>query len=173
MFRPTAFCRNFTIVRPPRTADLQLSDPEPFPDQGRPLPIFAIPKEFPGIDLNVEGQRLLGMDLAPIVADCPFPRAATPPWRYHADNDWFSWGDVVVLHALIRNFRPARILEVGSGFSSAVILDTVEHYMGSTTHCTFIEPYPDRLRSLLRARRSATLQGDRRPSSYGRPWSVP
>ena len=112
--------------------------------------IFAIPKEFPGIDLNVAGQRALGMELAPFVADCPFPETATPPWRYRGDNDWFSWGDAVVLYALIRSFRPARILEVGSGFSSAVILDTVEHHLGDTTHCTFIEPYPDRLRSLLR-----------------------
>lgn len=112
--------------------------------------IFAIPKEFPGIDLNVAGQRTLGMELAPFVADCPFPVTATPPWRYHVDNDWFSWGDAVVLYALIRSSRPARILEVGSGFSSAVILDTVEHHLGDTTHCTFIEPYPDRLRSLLR-----------------------
>ena len=112
--------------------------------------IFAIPKEFPGIDLNVAGQRTLGMELAPFVADCPFPMTATPPWRYHGDNDWFSWGDAVVLYALVRSSRPARILEVGSGFSSAVILDTVEHHLGDTTHCTFIEPYPDRLRSLLR-----------------------
>ena len=90
------------------------------------------------------------MELAPFVADCPLPVTATPPWRYHGDNGWFSWGDAVVLYALIRSSRPARILEVGSGFSSAVILDTVEHHLGDTTHCTFIEPYPDRLRSLLR-----------------------
>ena len=31
-----------------------------------------------------------------------------------------------------------------------MILDTVEHYLGGATRCTFIEPYPDRLRSLLR-----------------------
>jgi Methyltransferase domain len=112
--------------------------------------IFALPEEIPGIPLNGAGQRALGAELAPLVAECPFPTAATPPWRYYGGNDFFSWGDSLVLHALIRHFRPARILEVGSGFSSAVILDTVEHYLGNATRCTFIEPYPDRLRSLLR-----------------------
>jgi hypothetical protein len=112
--------------------------------------IFAIPEELPGIPLNAAGQRALGAELAPFVAECPFPTTPTPPWRYYGGNDFFSWGDSLVLHAPIRHSRPARILEVGSGFSSAVILDTVEHYLGGATRCTFIEPYPERLRSLLR-----------------------
>jgi Methyltransferase domain len=112
--------------------------------------IFALPEEIPGIPLNAEAQRALGAELAPFVAECPFPATLTPPWRYYGENDFFTWGDSLVLHALIRHFRPARILEVGSGFSSAVILDTVEHYLGDATRCTFVEPFPDRLRSLLR-----------------------
>ena len=84
------------------------------------------------------------------MAECPFPETPTPPWRYYGGNDFFSWGDSLVLHALIRHYRPSRILEVGSGFSSAAILDTVEQYLGDATRCTFVEPYPERLRSLLR-----------------------
>ena len=112
--------------------------------------IFALPEELPGIPLNAAGQRALGAELAPFVAECPFPETLTPPWRYYGGNGFFSWGDSLVLHALIRHYRPSRILEVGSGFSSAVILDTVEHYLGDATRCTFVEPYPERLRSLLR-----------------------
>ncbi len=43
---------------------------------------------------------------------------------------------------------------MGSGFSSAVMLDTLDAMMKETGHrasCTFIEPYPDRLRALLKA----------------------
>jgi predicted O-methyltransferase YrrM len=111
--------------------------------------IFAIPEEILGIDLNGFGQRAIGMELAPFVASCPFPDEALPPWRYCGENDWFPWGDGVVLNALIRKFQPSRILEVGSGFSSAAILDTIEHDLPAT-RCTFIEPNPERLRSLLR-----------------------
>ena len=39
---------------------------------------------------------------------------------------------------------------MGSGLSSAVILDTVERYSQQQTECTFIEPYPDRLMSILK-----------------------
>jgi Methyltransferase domain len=112
--------------------------------------IFNIPKEIPGVDLNIAGQRALGMKIAPLVADCPFPQTKTPPWRYFGANNWFSWGDAVVLHALLRHNRPARVVEVGSGYSSAVILDTVEHYLSGSCHCTFVEPHPERLQSLLR-----------------------
>ena len=36
--------------------------------------IFALPEELPGIPLNAAGQRALGAELAPFVAECPFPR---------------------------------------------------------------------------------------------------
>jgi hypothetical protein len=112
--------------------------------------IFAIPDEIHGISLNAAGQRALGAELAPFVAECPFPEAPTRPWRYYGGNGFFSWGDSMVLHALIRYSRPSRILEVGSGFSSAAILDTAENYLGEATQCTFVEPYPERLQALLR-----------------------
>jgi Methyltransferase domain len=112
--------------------------------------IFAIPRELPGIDLNAAGQRALGLEIAPFVADFPLPETHTPPWRFHGDQGFYSGVDALVLYAMLRHFRPGRVVEVGSGYSSALILDTVEHYLGGTTRCTFIEPYPDRLHSLLR-----------------------
>lgn len=112
--------------------------------------IFAMPEELPGVDLNAQGQLALGMELAPYMAECPFPENETPPYRYFGSNEFFSWGDALVLNAMIRHWRPARILEVGSGFSSAMILDTVEHHLAGNARCTFIEPYPERLQSLLR-----------------------
>jgi hypothetical protein len=46
--------------------------------------------------------------------------------------------------------QPKRIVEVGSGFSSCVILDTAELFLDGKVECTFVEPYPERLLSLLR-----------------------
>ncbi len=135
--------------------------------------IFALPEEIPGIRLNAEAQRALGVGLAPFVAECPFPATAAPPWRYYLENSFFHSVDGLVLYAMFRHSRPARILEVGSGFSSAAILDTVEHHLGDATRCTFIEPYPDRLRSLLRPEdeRRCTVISDR-VQSLGLPRSV-
>jgi predicted O-methyltransferase YrrM len=54
---------------------------------------------------------------------------------------------------------PKRIIEVGSGHSSALMLDTIEHAEGLDVHTTFIEPFPARLHSVLRDqdRRTSTI----------------
>ena len=47
-------------------------------------------------------------------------------------------------------FKPSKIIEIGSGFSSAVMLDTCDlNQELNKTQITFVEPYPDRLHSLL------------------------
>ena len=44
---------------------------------------------------------------------------------------------------MIRHFKPKRIIEIGSGFSSANMLDTNELFFGNKIDITFIEPYPE------------------------------
>ena len=41
-------------------------------------------------------------------------------------------------------------MEIGSGHSSCVVLDTNERFFGGSIECTFVEPYPELLRSLVR-----------------------
>jgi hypothetical protein len=79
-----------------------------------------------------------------------FPEEPDSSHRYYYNNDFFSYGDAIMLACMIRELRPRRIIEIGSGFSSAVMLDTIERAPDLDTHCTFIEPNPDRLKSLLR-----------------------
>jgi hypothetical protein len=51
---------------------------------------------------------------------------------------------------MTRYLLPRRIIEIGSGFSSCVILDTNELFFGSSIKTTFIDPYPRRLMSLIK-----------------------
>ena len=51
---------------------------------------------------------------------------------------------------MILHSKPKRIIEIGSGFSSCVILDTNDLHFDNNIRCTFIEPYPDRLLSLIK-----------------------
>jgi hypothetical protein len=53
---------------------------------------------------------------------------------------------------MMRHFRPRRIIEAGSGFSSAVMLDTNDLFFGGAIKLEFIEPHPERLYSLLTAK---------------------
>lgn len=56
----------------------------------------------------------------------------------------------MVLHTMLRHLRPARVIEVGSGWSSACMLDTDDLFLDGATEITFIDPEPERLESLLR-----------------------
>lgn len=107
------------------------------------------PHILPGIDTNVAGQLALLARLAPYGAAFPFPALPQPAWRYHSGNDYFAKQDGMVLYSLLRTLRPQRLIEVGSGFSSALVLDTNERVSNSQIACTFIEPHPERLVSLF------------------------
>ena len=50
---------------------------------------------------------------------------------------------------MLRHCRPQSVIEVGSGFSSAVMLDTNDIFLARHTALTFVEPHPERLFSLL------------------------
>ncbi|WP_051450681.1 class I SAM-dependent methyltransferase [Actinospica robiniae] len=113
---------------------------------------------LPGIDLNAQGQRILFKELAATFADVP--TTAAEGWRYRPENNMYGLGDAAVYHGMLRRFPPSRIVEVGSGFSSAVALDTADRFLSDADlKFTFIEPYPDRLLALLgdRDRERCTL----------------
>ena len=105
---------------------------------------------MPGIELDDAGQLELLQALAAYQAEAPWADEPRPPLRFFYDNPNFRHGEAVVLYGMIRHLRPARIVEIGSGHSSCVVLDTNERFFGGSIECTFVEPYPELLRSLVR-----------------------
>ena len=110
----------------------------------------ARPRQLPGIALNEEGQLALLKRLESYYGELPFPRDKSPGRRYFFENPMYSYSDAICLYAMIRHVRPRRIIEVGSGYSSCVTLDANELFFGNEIVCTFIEPYPQLLQSLLK-----------------------
>ena len=101
------------------------------------------------IDLN-EGQQLALLDaFSRTYGDLPFTEKRTPGLRYYFDNPFFSFGDGVILYSVLRHFRPRRIIEIGSGFSSAAMLDISDRFLDRSVEFLFIEPHPERLHALL------------------------
>jgi len=49
----------------------------------------------------------------------------------------------------LRHLRPERVIEVGSGFTSALMLDTRDRFLDYRPQFTFVEPYSARLEMLL------------------------
>ena len=107
--------------------------------------------EIPGVDLNRESQLRLLAELAPHYHKLPFGDEPQDGLRYYYSNPHYSYTDANFLACLILHLKPKRIVEVGSGFSSAVILDINDHFFDSGITCTFIEPYPElTLRKILK-----------------------
>lgn len=102
-----------------------------------------------GVRLNEPGQRALAEQFAGTYPDLPFPEHPRTGARYHLDNEWFSYGDGIVLYSMMRQFQPKRIVEVGSGFSSAAMLDVNDRFFDGQLDLTFVEPYAERLLGLL------------------------
>jgi Methyltransferase domain len=98
----------------------------PIPDvDALPAAIWDAAAPMPGVDLRLEaGLALLEGDLAPFVAEYAPP--AGPPGTahgYYLGNPMYGGLDAEVLYAMVRRLRPARIVEVGAGWSSLVIAD--------------------------------------------------
>jgi predicted O-methyltransferase YrrM len=107
------------------------------------------PTSLPGIDLNENAQLALIKSFTKFYPEIPFHDDKNDQHRYYFKNDFFSYSDAIFLYSIIRHYNPARIIEVGSGFSSAVMLDTIQLLNKSQTKLSFIEPYAERLHSLI------------------------
>ncbi len=105
---------------------------------------------FAGVDLNEAEQLALLEKFADYYTQQPFPEEPTSDRRFFLNNPSYGHYDAIMLYSMLRHLRPRRVIEVGSGFSSAAMLDLNEHVLGGRTQFTFIDPDMSRLRPLLR-----------------------
>ncbi len=106
--------------------------------------------QIKGIQFNDEAQLQLLKNLSHYYQELPFTELQTNGLRYYFNNTFYSYTDAIVLYAMIRHYKPKNIIELGSGFSSAVMMDVNEIFFNNAINLTFIEPYPKRLNSLLK-----------------------
>lgn len=126
----------------------------PIPDLGfirkQSKKLFARDKtSCPGIELAERRQIDLVKKFSSYYSQMPFSEVKQEGYRYYFHNHFFCHGSSIILYSLMRHFQPKKIVEVGSGFSSAAMLDVNEHFFDGNIHFTFIEPYPERLYSLM------------------------
>lgn len=72
-------------------------------------------------------------------------------YRYYYNNTCFCKGSADALYYIMRIVKPKRIIEIGSGYSTAVMLDTNEIYFSNKILLSSIEPRTDRLKALLKS----------------------
>jgi predicted O-methyltransferase YrrM len=67
---------------------------------------------------------------------------------YTPDNGGYGFADAMILFSMIRKYCPKKIIEVGSGYSSTLILDVNQKYFDNKIELNFIEPFPNKLKEL-------------------------
>jgi hypothetical protein len=103
----------------------------------------ATAPETPGIDWRADQQVALLLDKFASLSDFPIPDGPTVNLHdYHAGNEMFSRLDAWMLQAMLRHFRPRRVVETGCGWSSLVTARVNREYFGGAIDVTCIEPYP-------------------------------
>ena len=104
-----------------------------------------------GIDLNRERQHELLERFIGYYPDFTPPEQPTAGRLYHHRNTMFPFPDAFILYGMFRTFKPKRVVEVGSGFSSALMLDMSRDFLPDTRF-TFIDPYSQNIQDVLRGR---------------------
>lgn len=118
--------------------------------RAREKEIYAVPRSMPGIELNEAAQLRLFDGLRQFYPEQPFTAQISPERRYWFENPAYSYADAVLLYCMMRHLRPRRIIEVGSGYSSAAMLDVDEVFFAGSIQFTFIDPETQLLRSLMK-----------------------
>lgn len=99
-----------------------------------------------GVDFEDAYQRHLLTEVFPkFIGEYDYPEVlpeSAELTRFFTQNSQFSWLDARALFVLLRHWRPSRVIEVGSGFSSLLMADVNRRFLGGQVDITCVEPYP-------------------------------
>jgi predicted O-methyltransferase YrrM len=102
-----------------------------------------------GREISLDDQLAFVQTLKPFYDECPLPESKTAQFRYFFNNGSFNHFDGMMLYCMIRQFKPNSIIEIGSGYSSALMADVNEQVLNYGMNLTFIDPYSEVLRALF------------------------
>jgi hypothetical protein len=83
------------------------------------------PRDLPGLDLRVPEQLALLSELKHGSELLGVPLHGKGEGEFHLKNGFFEGGEADLWYALIRHFKPARIFEIGSGFSTLAAIKAI------------------------------------------------
>lgn len=106
--------------------------------------------EKSGINFNYDFQQERLEDFKSLYSELIFEKSKSKNFRYYYNNPNYSYSDAIFYYSILRKYKPRKVVEIGSGFSSCLLLDVNEFYFDSSIECIFIEPYPDLLNELIK-----------------------
>ncbi len=123
----------------------------PYPDLDELGPRYAsiadpTVQELPGIDLSLSRQ-LEHLDVL-----CSFDSPTLAELSYPADNDAYRAGDALVLLRELQSRPPRRVIEVGSGYSTALLQSIRRRGIVPVFDHVVIDPHPEVVFELIESK---------------------
>jgi hypothetical protein len=123
--------------------------PIPDIDDLRQRKVWSRKSELLGVDFRADDQVLFMRELgAKYGKECNWPLVSSGnTYQFFTENHSFSFGCASALHVVLRHYKPQKVFEIGSGFSSlifsnALMLNSEEGYL---CDYTVVDPYPSDL----------------------------
>jgi hypothetical protein len=111
----------------------------------REWPIYSAP---PGCDFRLREQVKLARDFSKhYVPELNWDSRPTAD-SYHYNNGYFESCDAEVAYCMVREWKPRRIIEIGSGFSTRAMAQALrvnQECDGTAGELITVDPYPERL----------------------------
>ena len=104
-----------------------------------------------GIDFNTDFQLKLLQEISAYYDKVPdFPVEKNQSYRFYYDNDYYSYPDTTVMTCLMQHLRPKKIVDVGGGNTTTLMLDINQHLLtDAPMEITLIEPHPERIEEMM------------------------
>jgi predicted O-methyltransferase YrrM len=100
------------------------------------------------LEIPMRAEKQLELLRAIVPLGMKFPSSPNTSNFFYSDNDQYGDGDAFIFSGMIKYLKPSKVIEIGSGYSTAVLIDTVLQ-SGLTTSIIAIDPFPQRLEGLL------------------------
>jgi len=101
-----------------------------------------------GLDLNINKQKEIILSFNYVDELSKFPKTKSNGNEFYYHNGAFESGDAEYLYNIIRKFKPNRIIEIGSGFSTKMMLNSINRNRDEdgnyNCELTCIEPFPNK-----------------------------
>lgn len=101
---------------------------------------------LPGIDFQNESHCHILDEVFPrFIGEFDYPETGVDDEEldgFYVRNSQFSWLDARSLFVLMREWKPRRVIEVGSGYSTLLMSDINRRFLKGSCSLTAIEPYP-------------------------------
>ena len=111
--------------------------------------VFKKEKIISGIAMNDNVQLEYVDRITTHINNFPFPKKKQSNYLFYNNNNYYTNSDAICLYGMLLFLKPNKVVEIGSGFSSSLMIDVNRIYFNSKIELVFIEPNPKRFLSVV------------------------